>query len=372
MYNDDVIYCAGVQMKHYDVIIIGGGIHGLSSAYSISKQGKSVALLEQFEFGHLRGASHGPTRIFRLSYDDPDYVKMAMSSLAMWKKLEAEAGVSLLELNGCVDHGPADIMMKVVAAMDSCSVTSEVLARDEAIDRWPNLEFDEVTVFQPGGGRIYARATLTAIYEMCENKGVEFFEFTKVKNVVNQISGKVVVECENENFEADIVVSAAGAWTYELLKDQLPLREPTIYQEDLLFFQSDDPGAIWPNVRHHNSQDHFSQEAPGVGILVGSDRTGQILKNADDRDFIVDPMNGINICEYVNQYFPGLDPQPISSYTYLSSFNDSGDFVVDRIGNIIVVMACEQQGFKFGPLIGKYVAELVSGSQFPQLRFRLR
>lgn len=359
-------------MKHYDVIIIGAGIHGLSSAYSIAKQGKSVALLEQFEFGHLRGASHGPTRIFRMSYDDPDYVQMAMSSLTMWKKLEEQVGVTLVELNGSVDHGPADIMMKVVASMDSCSVASEVLAREEAKDRWPNLEFDEVTVFQPGGGKIFARSALSALYEICEGRGVDFFEFTKVKKIIDQLSGKVIVECENENFEADVVVSTAGAWTYELLKDQFPLREPTIYQEDMLFFRSYDLGAIWPNIRHHNIQDHYSQEAPGVGILVGSDRTGQILKNADDRDFIVDPMNGINICEYVQQYFPGLDPQPISSSTYLSSSNGSGDFVVDRVGNVVVVMACEQQGFKFGPLIGKYVSELVSGSRFPQLRFRLR
>lgn len=359
-------------MKHYDVAIIGGGIHGMSSAYALSKIGKSVLLCEQFEFGHLRGASHGPTRIFRMSYEDPDYVAMALSSLAMWKKLEEEASVSLIDLNACVDHGSAEKMMKVVSAMDSCSVTSEILTKEEATDRWPNLFFDEAIVFQPGGGRLYARATLSALYEICESRGVDFYEFMPVVNIANDTSGKTILECENESFSADVVVSCAGAWTYDLLKDHISISEPTITQEDILFFESTDPGAIWPNIRHHGELDHFSQEAPGVGILVGSDRTGQVLKNANDRDFLIDPMNGIAICEYVEKYMPGLYSHPISTSTYLSTFNRSGDFIVDRVGNIVIVQACEQQGFKFGPLIGKYVADLVTGSKFSQLRFRLR
>jgi sarcosine oxidase len=358
-------------MKHYDVAIIGGGIHGMTSANSLSKLGKSVVLCEQFEFGHLRGGSHGPTRIFRMSYSDPDYVSMASASLAMWRKLEEEAGVSLLELNGCVDHGDGEKMMKVVATMDSCAISSEILPKEEARERWPNLNFDDVIIFQPGGGRLYARAILSALYEVCESRGVDFFEFMPVRKISNDISGKSILECENKTFSADVVVSCAGAWTYPLLKDYLPLAQPMVTQDDLVFFASSDPGAIWPNIRHHSEVDHFSQEAPGVGILVGQDKSGQVLKNADDRDFIVDPLNGIRLCDYVEKYMPGLKPEPISSQTYLSSFNKSGDFIVDRVGNIVVVQAGEQQGFKFSPLIGKYVSELVTGKKFSQLRFRL-
>ena len=356
-------------MKHYDVAVIGGGIHGLSSAYAISKQGKSVVLCEQFEFGHLRGASHGPTRIFRMSYDDSDYVSMALNSLGMWRKLEEEAGVSLLDLNGCVDHGNAERMSKVVLAMDSCSISSEILSQGEAKDRWPNLEFDDVILFQPGGGRLYARSILTALYELCKAKGVDLEEFMPVKKIVNDTSGKMILECENETYSADQVVSCAGAWTYELLKDNIALSEPTITQSDLLFFESKDLGAIWPNIRHHSDIDYFSQEAPGVGILVGSDKTGQIIKHPEDRDFLIDPVNGVKICDYISKYMSGLKEQPISSSTYISTYNKSGDF--DRIGNIVLVQACEQRGFKFGPLIGKYTADLISGNKFSQLRFRL-
>jgi len=357
-------------MEHYDVAVIGGGVHGLFSAYALSRRGKSVAVCEQFEFGHLRGSSHGPTRIFRLSYKEPDYVKMALNSRALWRQVEDDAQVSLIEPNGCVVHGSSQSMANRVKSMDECGVVSEVLTRDEAKYRWPNLEFDESIVFQPGGGRVYARATLTALQERCKARGVELKEFFKVNNIEIRAQ-RSILESDNGSISADVIVSATGSWTKEFLGNLIDLPKLKVSQEQTLYFASKDPGAIWPNVVHHSDNNYYVQEAPGVGISISGVRMGTYIDNNEVRDFVDDPLVAINLCNHVEKYFPGLDPQPISSATATATFTESGDFILDRVGNIVVVVACEQKGFTFSPLIGKMVADLADGSQFPSLRFRL-
>ena len=69
------------QAKKYDVIVIGGGVHGLSTAYCLAKKGIKIALIEKFSFGHKNGGSHSETRIMRSTYEEKLYKELA--TLAM-------------------------------------------------------------------------------------------------------------------------------------------------------------------------------------------------------------------------------------------------------------------------------------------------
>ena len=61
----------------YDVVVVGGGIMGSATAYSLARRKKvSVLLVEQFDFGHRRGSSHGSSRIIRKSYHESFYCRM--------------------------------------------------------------------------------------------------------------------------------------------------------------------------------------------------------------------------------------------------------------------------------------------------------
>src|SRR5215217_3093020 len=84
------------RMPHYDVIVVGGGVMGCATAYHLAKRGRRVLLLEQFAIGHDRGSSHGHSRIFRLAYDAPDYVRLAQAAFPLWRALERESGADLL------------------------------------------------------------------------------------------------------------------------------------------------------------------------------------------------------------------------------------------------------------------------------------
>ena len=71
-----------------DTVVIGAGAMGSSTAWWLARRGRDVVLLEQFEQGHVRGSSHGGSRIFRLAYPDRDYVGLAQLALRLWRELE--------------------------------------------------------------------------------------------------------------------------------------------------------------------------------------------------------------------------------------------------------------------------------------------
>ena len=74
-----------------DIVVVGGGITGAATARALAQSGRGVLLLEQLALGHDRGSSHGASRIFRLSYPDAHYVRLAQGALEAWRELEDES-----------------------------------------------------------------------------------------------------------------------------------------------------------------------------------------------------------------------------------------------------------------------------------------
>ena len=94
-------------MERYDVIVVGGGAMGTAAARNLAMRGRRTLLLERFTFGHDKGSSGGPTRIFRYAYHAPGYVRMAMQARPAWDELQEAAGEELLRITGGLDVGPA-------------------------------------------------------------------------------------------------------------------------------------------------------------------------------------------------------------------------------------------------------------------------
>ncbi len=101
-----------------DVIVIGGGAMGSAAAWQLAERGLDVLLLEQFEPGHTRGASHGGSRIFRLSYPDQAHIALAQEALGLRRELERTSGTDLLTTTGGVDHGSAPALYDPIFGLE--------------------------------------------------------------------------------------------------------------------------------------------------------------------------------------------------------------------------------------------------------------
>src|SRR4051794_41261542 len=117
-----------------DVVVIGLGAMGSSTAWWLARRGVDVVGFEQFAPQHTRGSSRGGTRIFRFAYCDPFYVRMAQAALPLWRELEDDAGEPLLDITGAVDHGDPRSVDRVAAALDECAAPFEILAPAAAAD----------------------------------------------------------------------------------------------------------------------------------------------------------------------------------------------------------------------------------------------
>ena len=77
------------------------------------------------------------------------------------------------------------------------------------------------------------------------------------------------------------------------------------------------------------------------------------------------------MADYVRRFWPGLEPEPVAAYDCLYTRTESGDFVIDRRGLLVVCSACSGHAAKFTPMVGEWLADLVEGRFLPLQRFSL-
>src|SRR3954470_24629312 len=121
----------GVEMAEQvaDVIVVGGGVMGSGAAWRLAKAGQRVRLFEQFPIGHALGSSHGPSRMIRLAYEEPEYVLLGQEAFRLWRDLEAESGASILRMTGGLDVGApdAEVMGGISSTYDKLGLPYERL-----------------------------------------------------------------------------------------------------------------------------------------------------------------------------------------------------------------------------------------------------
>jgi sarcosine oxidase len=224
-----------------DVVVVGAGAMGSAASWHLARRGRSVALLERFEQGHVRGSSHGASRIFRLAYDDAQYVHLARAALRGWRELEDDAGEHLLDLTGGVDHGEAAAVERVAAALTGAGAAFEVLPPEAAVERWPGMRFDGQVLVSPEGGRCRSDATVAALQRRVGELGGDVRFSTPVEAVVPSSEG-VEVRTADGTWRAASAVVAAGSWLPQLSAGIPGLPPLEVTKEQVVHFPTA-PGA---------------------------------------------------------------------------------------------------------------------------------
>jgi len=358
-------------MKRFDVIVIGAGAMGSAAAWQLSKRGHEVLLLEQFERGHARGGSHGASRVFRLAYEDEDYVRLAQRALPLWRELEEESGGELLTRTGGVDHGAGASVDRIARRLGACGVAFEELDPADATRRWPAMRFERRVVFQPDAGRVNADAAVTALQDAATARGADV-RFSVPVGSIEEVGECVRVATNDDTFEAPVAVAAVGSWAPNLLAG-VALPSINVTAEQPAHFRPLDD-TVWPSFIQYGGGHGFAAyglETPGEGVKVGEHIAGPVV-DPNAGPFPADPALLDSISRYVAEWLPGLDPEPVSWTTCLYDTTPTADFVLDRIGRVVVATGFSGHGFKFVPEIGRILADLAQGDGTSTLaRFRL-
>jgi sarcosine oxidase len=352
--------------QRFDVIVVGAGAIGTSTARWLAARGRSTLLLERFEIGHARGSSGGPTRVFRITYDHPDYVRMARRALEEWRALEDQVGEPLMITTAGLDVGKAG--RSSAEALEAEGETFEYLTADAVTDRWPGLSLDPATeVFvQEDGGVCMAERTVLAQAKLAVDLGATILENTQVRQVVPR-GDRAEVRTDAETYDAGVVVITAGPWARRLLlgaEIDLPL-EPSL--EQVTYFALEDPSPLptvidWDVTPPRTPYTVPDPTRPGH-FKVALHMSGPPA-DADRRTFEPDREREGRVIEYVASRFATHVPDG-GTETCLYTNTPDEDFVFDRIGPIVVGSPCSGHGFKFTPLSGLILADLATGREPP-------
>ncbi|GCA50571.1 hydrogen cyanide synthase subunit HcnC precursor [Sinorhizobium sp. KGO-5] len=202
-------------MPDYDVVIIGGGIAGLSLAYFLSPH-RSVAVLEREEaLGyHSTGRSAAE---FVLRYNAPEICKLATISKAFFDRPpEGFSDVPLLRQRGGVmiaGAGKLDRFEKLLAEEREFTPEIERLTKDEALARVPILKPDYVAAafHDPNFWDIEVENLLQGYVKGARRNGCDILERHEILTARHHGSGWLLGTAAGE-IGARIVVNAAGAW----------------------------------------------------------------------------------------------------------------------------------------------------------------
>jgi sarcosine oxidase len=355
----------------YDVVVVGGGVNGLATAWNLARLGAGrVALLEQFGIGHDRGSSHGASRITRTSYRDPRYARLVREAQAEdWPRLERDAGASLVNAAPGVFFGPTGGQIAEYArAATESGAPVEAVSAEDARRRFPQFRFAGAVdvLVDRSAGVVAAEDTVAALARLVRAAGVDVRETCRV-DAIEPRADAVAVVTERGTLRAARVVVTAGAWASRLVP-ALAARL-TVARQTVAYFELDLPPEdvraprfpvwVWLGTERH---DHFyglpEFGRPGVKAARHATGTGR-----DDPDDPPSPPSAEDLGD-VRAFFARELTRPpgrlLGWERCLYTNEAREDFVLGPLPGeprIVVGAACSGHAFKFAPLTGRVLAE---------------
>ncbi|CAD5220417.1 unnamed protein product [Bursaphelenchus xylophilus] len=356
-----------------DVIVVGGGVIGLSTAYQLCKRGYKVVLLEQAPSpNNLHGGSHGDSRIIRLIHSDPVYLPMAIESYKYWRQLEHEVGSKLFENHGVLWLGDKESSVQRANVLRQFNAPHELLDPVSLKSRYPHINYnmDWWSVLDHMAGTIHARKSNEALTKYLTSHGVIIKYGHKVINWSSTINS-VTVTTTSGRFSAKNIVFAAGAWL-DALVPGLSVKVT--------------PGAVgvffWDVEKE--GEGFYNPENKAPNIIISNFETKQelfMIPNADYKNKVKfglhlaepfditkeKPTALINKCRevaatHIKKHYKYLKTEPTIETTCLYANTDDHSFIIDRHpkhSNVILAGGFSGTGFKFGPVVGEIVCDLI-------------
>jgi sarcosine oxidase subunit beta len=355
--------------KHADVIVIGGGIIGLSAAHHLSRRKARVLVLEkQYPAAGSTGRCIGGIRV---QFSTPASIRLMQESMAQFKTMAEEFGFSVEFQQGgylflAHSQEKLDAFIKVSAIQKSLGVEVRVMTAEACCQLVPGLNGDGLVggVFGPEDGQAYPFKVLKGYMEGMRKNGSEIRLYTAVTGFIKQGDRIIgVVTEKGETLYADVVLNAAGPYAAGIgrmagldikvvperheafITDRLPpLFDPMLvdYRPDGCYFQQMATGQVIgcytpvPNV-------------PGNDQSSTIEFMGEMARRSVR--LMPDLAKARVIRHWAGSYENTPDLSPIIDKTPVKGF--------------YVACGMSGHGFMFGPAVGKFVSQIILDDSYP-------
>jgi monomeric sarcosine oxidase len=358
--------------RDYDTIIIGAGTMGIATSYYLAKSGSKVLVLEQFDLFHNSGSSHGESRIIRKTYNESYFVEMMKETYKLWDDWSNELNEPMILKTGGLNFGSPEnkFFNDTLNACKISEINFEHLTNDQIKTRFPMLNLPEnyEGIYQEDAGILNPSKILPLVVEKAKSLGTEFITNSKVIQI-NQNQDNIQVKTSENEFTAKKIVITVGGWLRDLLiKNGIQLKQSiNVWNMSYAYFKA--------------SEEFSSEKFPvfiGIeddGILYGfpiAEKEGYIkvaphytyshITSASNRDLRVDVSVLSEVSNFLKNRFKGVSDIAEFPDTCLYTMSHNENFLIDFIPNdnrIIIGGLFSGHGFKFTPLMGKILSDLV-------------
>jgi len=352
-------------------LIVGAGVFGAGTALALARRGWRVTLLEQAVVGHAGASSGGESRLLRYSHGaDRWYTDMAWAARAGWKQVEADSGRDLLLETGLVwfartaDGWEAD-SARVCA---DAGVPVERLASDRVGELFPSVRTDDLAfgLWEPHAGVLRAREAVITLADLATRHGAT------LRDGVRATPAGAGVAVGAEVLHADRVVWACGPWLPRIHPGRVQL---TVTQQDTCFFSVPPAwrAGLVPAWADFAGAAYGCGDLDGLGFKCSSDRQGpEFDPDSDDRLPLATSVAAAR--DALAYRFPALADAQLAG-TRVCQYTTTADtrFLVSPLDDdrVWLIGGGSGHGFKHGPALGEYVADLLEGRQAPDPRLGL-
>ena len=397
-----------------NIVVIGAGVWGGWTALHLRKMGASVTLVDAYGPGNARATSGDETRGIRSSYGDRDagelWVQWAREGMTRWKAFDAEWSEDVRQ---GLWHTTGDLIMRAEPEPFTTrtkewwvkhKVPHEVLSPDEVRYRWPVIDVEGITIVlsEPDAGVIRARRATQTVAAAFEALGGKIrIGRARPSKIVNGKLEEIALDT-GHTLRADTFVFALGPWLGKMFPDVLDNRTRTPLGYVCYFATPpNDERFTYPNLPSWNFSGVTGWAAlpvdnrgfrvrgsarprpvPGAPPATPQPRPAgpptppsQLDPDLSDRWCNAERIQGPR--RVLEQHFPLLANAPISqTHSCHYELTSSRDFIVDRhprMSNVWIAGGGNAEGFKFGPVVGEYIAQRATGEEGdPEIAKRFR
>lgn len=359
----------------YDVVIVGGGVHGLATAYYLARDHgiTDVAVLEKRYIGS--GGSGRNTAIIRSNYLTPEGVLFYDESVKLYEELSTELNFNVLfSQRGHLTLAHSDAAVRTMrwrAEVNQLQgVDSRLIWPDEIVRLCPHLDLSDrprypivAALYHPPGGIIRHDAVVWGYAAGADESGVHIHQMTEVTGIDVENGRVTGVRTNRGRIATGTVLNATAGWC-TLIADMAGVSLP---------------------ITSHPLQACVSEALkPFLDVIVVSGSLHVYVSQSDRGELVmgasVDPYQSYSLDStldfleglsgHILELFPGLARVKIlrqwagicdmtPDYSPIMGFTPVEGFLVD--------VGWGTYGFKAGPVSGKRIAELIATNRTPEL-----